>query len=620
MKNTVRLCAGILCLGYLAAGGSLLRSPYVQNVQGDHATILWAASTSGAGTVRLSDGRTQTTVSADSRRFTSAETNLAADFYLYQADLTGLSPATSYTYQVLIDGEIVAPAAQFTTAGPGPFTFLALGDSGSPAAEPREISALMNAEPGVSFVLHTGDLAHENGTFAQFETNFFAPFGSLMRRLPFFPTPGNHEYWTANAAPYLALTSVPATGVPPEDRGRYYSFDWGDAHFASVDANLLSTDAEDRMMAWLDRDLQRTRKFWKIAYWHQTPYPSGHHLGDPVCERARTTLNPVLERNGVQLVLNGHEHSYQRSMPLVNGAPVDPGFGTTYITSAGGGGAMQLIGTLPTTAVSISAFHYLAVSVDGSQLSIRAVGLSGVEIDRLVLTPKPQLKVNSVLNGGDFSSGLSPGSLVSIFGGNLAVREARAQAWPLPTLLGETSITLGGKSLPLLYVSPRQINAQLPFDATSAGTLEVQTTNGSAQQRISLAPAAPSIIWVASGDTIVSAANPAHPGDSLTIYATGLGSVNEAMEAGVPAPATPIAAASAVQVLLGTKGLQPAFAGLAPGTAGLYQVNMTLPFTLSPGTMDLRLVVAGVQSRPVTLPVAGSAPDPALSLHLESRK
>jgi hypothetical protein len=78
-----------------------------------------------------------------------------------------------------------------------------------------------------------------------------------------------------------------------------------------------------------------------------------------VCALARDRINPVAERNRVQLVLNGHEHSLQRTLPLSSGNPVAPGFSTTYINTSGGGGVLQDIGRLPATAVSLHVYNYL---------------------------------------------------------------------------------------------------------------------------------------------------------------------------------------------------------------------------------------------------------------------
>ena len=118
-------------------------------------------------------------------------------------------------------------------------------------------------------------------------------------------------------------TRVPDSGVDPGDAGRYYSFDWGDIHFATIDTNLLLSDSSTRMLEWLENDLRNSRKFWKIVFLHHAPYPTGHHLGDVLCAQTRALVNPIVERYGVHLVLGGHEHGYERTLPLVDDQPVD---------------------------------------------------------------------------------------------------------------------------------------------------------------------------------------------------------------------------------------------------------------------------------------------------------
>jgi hypothetical protein len=394
----IRSGLALLCLVSAAAGATLVRAPYLQNVQAGRASILWTTEEPGVGVAFVSDGHSARNATAQIRAFLPAETSLATAFYQYQAELTGLRPGTTYTYSVMVNGETLASSAadgsplHFTTEGPGPFSFLVLGDSGEGTPEQMQIASLLSAEPAVALVLHMGDLACDLGTFAQLDSNYFAVYASLMQRVPFFPAPGNHEYDTNRAAPYLSAHAPPDSGVPAPDTGRYYSFDWGDAHFTSLDSNLLGTASEGQMLAWFDQDLQASRKLWKIVYFHHTPYPSGHHLGDPTCVRALAVIDPIAERNGVQLVLSGHEHSYQRSVPLSNGRPAPRGLGTTYIISAGGGQALQNIGQLPTTAAAMAVHNYLRVDLDGSRLAIRVIGLGGVWLDQVVLNATPAAK------------------------------------------------------------------------------------------------------------------------------------------------------------------------------------------------------------------------------------
>ena len=337
-----------------------------------------------------SSGYGPVTVPASVQAFNPSETQLASTFYQYRADITGLAPATAHSYRVAMDGEDLASDPNqfwFRTAPQKRFSFLAFGDSGACSAEQQRLVELMSAEPDISMVLHVGDLAYSDGTFEQFESAYYGFNAPLMRRLPFFSTPGNHEYYTDFAAPYLSGIVAPESGVPAADQGRYYSFDWGDAHFVSLDSNLLSSSSAAQMLAWLNADLAATNQHWRIVFLHHTPYPTGFHLGDPACLAVQQLVNPIVERHGVQLVLAGHEHGYERTHALVGGEPAAPGSrSTTYVVSGGGGGALESVGSTPQCALSVEAFHYLRVDVKGRDaLILSAVGLDGGTIDRVGL-------------------------------------------------------------------------------------------------------------------------------------------------------------------------------------------------------------------------------------------
>ncbi len=542
--------------------------------------------------------------------FESAETALAEPYYQYQADISGLQPGTSYSYAATMDGQILTsgPAEfSFTTPAPGKFSFLSFGDSGADSPEQIALIQQMSAEPGIAKVIHVGDIAYFSGTYAEFDANYFGLYAPLMSRMPFFATPGNHDYETNNAAPYLAGSAAPASNVPAADLGRYYSFDWGDAHFVSVDSNLLPTSAASRMLAWLDNDLAATGKFWKIVFLHHPPYPTGTHLGDPICAQVQRSVNPIVENRGVQLVLSGHEHGYERSWPLLGGQRVQSGPSTTYVITGGGGQFMEQVGALPQTALSEAAFHYLRVDVDGSELSLGAIGLSGNVIDNITIAPPPVVSANGVVNSGDFTPSVACGSLASIFGQNLAVRPAASLSLPLSMQLGSVTVTANGQPVPLLFVSPSQINIQIPYEALGQTTLQVTTANGSASAVFTVEAVAPAIIVLAVESAVCSAANPAQPSGYVTVYATGLGTASSPVATGAAAPAANPMAAS-VQVWLGNTPIQPSYSGLAPGFAGLSQVNFAIPAGCSAGVYPLTITAGPATSQPANLHV-GSAAD-----------
>lgn len=603
----------------LSPGAALAVSPYLQNVGADRATVLWLAPEAGSGSVEYSaDGLVWHAVNAARRVLTFHSGALR---HQYLAELRGLLPGQTYLYRVLLDGQILYNQLRFRTAERGAFTFLVFGDSGTGSEAQAGLAKRMFEEPDVALVLNTGDLSQDDGSLDRMEAHYLRVYAPLMKRVPFFPTLGNHDYGSDMAAPYLALHVLPASGTPEADAGRYYSFDWGDVHFVSLDSNLLIHPAmARRMLDWLERDLQRTGQFWKVAFFHHPPYPTGHHREDPLCAQVRAEILPVLERHGVQVTFSGHEHAYERTKPLRNGETTFPGKGMVSFITGGGGADLHLVGPAPWVAHAESVHHYLRVRVQGWRLEITAVALDGRIVDQTTLAPAPEILPGGVVNAGSFTAELGPGSLISIFGRHLAVEERSAPGLPLPGELAGATVSLNGEPAPVLFVSPHQINAQLPYEREGQFTLRVSTPNAPAEIPVRLARAAPAILSLGRGSqrapavlrqltgSLVTGQSPAAPGDTLVIFAVGLGAVAGGIHAGHPAPSGPLLLTrDPVQVWVGERVLTPSFAGLAPGFAGLYQINLRLPDDLTAGAYPMRIGVAGASSPPVCLFVEGDS-------------
>jgi uncharacterized protein (TIGR03437 family) len=593
--------AAIAFAGIARSAAGFLRQPYLQRLLANSASVLWtsAANTSASLTVVASGGSTSV-FNATVTEFDPSVTGGASTYYQYRADVTGLKAGSTYQYQVAMDGQVLAADPvlnSFTTPTTGNFSFLVVGDTGNDSADQMAILQRLLGEPDVSKVIHVGDIAYDSGSFPQFEQNYFQIYAPMMSRTPFFTAPGNHEYMTNFAAPYLAVHAAPASSVPAADLGRYYSFDQGDAHFTALDSNLLGTAAGSRMLAWLDADLAATQKFWKIVFLHHPPYPTGAHLGDPLCVLVQQLVNPIVEKHFVPLVLAGHEHGYERSYPLVNNQVAAAGtVSTTYVISGGGGAGTVAVGTLPQTALALSVHNYLRVDVTAKQLMVTATGEDGSVIDQFTLTPPPVLNSGSIVNAGDFSSNIAPGSLVSAFGANFAIRGIPfGTTLPLPTQLGGVSVKVNGTSAPLVYVSPAQVNFQMPYGVAGQVTVQMATVNGSTTSTAYVTPTAPSILAVV----------PASPGGWMVIYGTGLGAPTRNVPAG-QAAAGPVPVSAPVQVMLDTMILQPAYAGLAPGFPGLNQINLQLPVNLTPGSYNLQIVSAGAVSASRTISVGAA--------------
>jgi uncharacterized protein (TIGR03437 family) len=424
-----------------------------------------------------------------------------------------------------------------------------------------------------ALVLHVGDLAYESGTFLQLQQNFFQVYENMMGRVPFYAAPGNHDYGSRLALAFRSLLSPPADGVPAEGLGLYYSFNWGDVHFTALDSNLplvLAAAGRGEMLRWLEADLKNARNRWRIVFFHHTPFPAAHHLGDSNCALAAELIVPILERNNVHLVLNGHEHVYQRSKPRRNGQFLDSGSGTVYVTTGGGGYALHSAGQLPFVAVGVSAAHYLRVEVNGGRMTIQAIGPAGETIDQFELSARTAIELRGVRDGAAFGPNLAPGGLISIFGSDLARTVDGTQG---------LSVTVDGKDAPVLYSSRNQINVRMPQNVTGRVTLVVSGPNGAAETGIVVNESAPMIFSGAVVHADGRAANefaPAAPGEWLSVFLTGLGRLRPA------------------RVDVGGLDAQVIYAGEAPGLPGVDQVNFRLPATRG-GQAELR-VFAGIVS------------------------
>ena len=553
------------------------------------------------------------TVPATLTAFEPADTQLASAFYQYRCDIAGLRAGTCYTYKVSVDGQNLAsdPAEfRFRTAPAAQserFSFLAFGDSGACSSEQQTLAQSMAAEKNVAMAVHVGDLAYPDGTFAEFDAAYYGMNAPLMSRIPFFATPGNHEYDTESASPYLAGIVAPESGVPAAGLGRYYSFNWANAHFVSLDSNLLGTSGAAAMLAWLDADLAAVDLYWRIVFLHHTPYPTGFHVGDATCAAVQELVNPIVERHGVQLVLAGHEHAYERSYPLAGNQPVESSErSTTYVVTGGGGGALESVGSSVQCECSVQAFHYLRVDVDGESLTVTAIGLDGGEIDQFTIGAMKPMAVHSVLSMGDYSREIAAGSLVAISGQNLCLRSAASGGQSLPTGLGDVAVTVGGRAAPLLSVSSTQIHAQVPYGISGPAVLEVSTANGLASANITVSPTAPSLLGIVLRGAPFSIANPARPAGEVSLYVTGLGEVEGGIACGQAAPSTPVRVVAAVEVWLGRMRLQPLSCGLAPGLAGVYLVKIAIPPELPDGLYAVQVVAGGIGSRPANLDVVAS--------------
>ncbi len=199
---------------------------------------------------------------------------------------------------------------------------------------------------------------------------------------------------------------------------------------------------------------------------------------------------------------------------------------------------------------------------------VRAANLTAAK--RRLTAVQPSLAEGGVMNAASFAKGapVAPGSLITIFGAGLEA----------------ASLKMGGRDVPVLYSSPTQLNAQVPWELTGISTAQL-TITGSASIAVPIAQYSPGIFAVTSS------------GEIITIYANGLGPVENQPATGFPSPTSPLTATLAMPtVTIGAAQASVLFSGLAPGWTGLYQVNAQLPPGLPAGVQPVRISIGGLTS------------------------
>jgi PKD repeat protein len=317
----------ILFFGLVAAANAAFveRGPYLQMQTDDGIIVHWRTDTVTDSVVRFG-----TSAGNLSNMATVAGSRLD-----HAVVLSGLGADQHYWYSV---GDSIGTIAgdntyHFYTApiqgDPADTRIWVLGDSGTANSDARAVRDAYNAWSGsdpANIVLMLGDNAYNDGTDAQYQSAVFDTYPIILRQLPLWSALGNHDGKKADSAtqtgPYYDIFNLPAAGEIgglASGTEAYYSFDYANIHFICLDSYETDRSVDGAMMTWLENDLaMNTQQPWVVAFWHHPPYSKGSHDSD-LEERLidmREIALPILEDMGVDLVLSGHSHSYERSYLL----------------------------------------------------------------------------------------------------------------------------------------------------------------------------------------------------------------------------------------------------------------------------------------------------------------
>jgi predicted phosphodiesterase len=271
--------------------------------------------------------------------------------------INNLLPATKYYYKVWNGNKVLSEGFAFNTAKPDNVKnvgFLIWGDSGVANEIQYKVAARMEeVADDMDFGIHVGDVNQNQGE--EYDETFFKPYKNIVRKMNVYTCIGNHDTNYDNTQTYMSDFYLPHNNS--ENTERYYSFSYGNTFFINIDTNL-PYDPSSSQYKFIVEQLSSEKKQnadWTFAYFHHPPYSEywDSWSGD---ENVRRYLLPLFQKYKVDMVFNGHTHSYERG--FLNG--------TYYIITGGGGGGLDTYGRdWPHVAKSLGSHHYTRVDISG---------------------------------------------------------------------------------------------------------------------------------------------------------------------------------------------------------------------------------------------------------------
>jgi hypothetical protein len=311
---------------------TLTRGPYLQLSSPTGIVVRWRTDFPSSSQVVY--GTNLTSLTLTNEKSTSVTEHIAT--------LTNLLPDTKYFYAVGSSSSRLSGGdtkhSFLTHSRPGtekPVRVWVIGDAGTAGygllanqVAVRDAFEVYNGTNTLHAWLQLGDNAYPSGTDPEYQAAVFDVYTNQLRASVTWPTLGNHETYGGAPYPYFSMFTLPMAGEAggvPSGTEYYYSFDLGMVHFICLDSMIVSRATNGAMATWLQSDLAMNTNRWTIAYWHHPPYSKGSHDSDPggpgynpQMGDMRQNFLPLLEAGGVDLVLCGHSHSYERSL-LIDG-------------------------------------------------------------------------------------------------------------------------------------------------------------------------------------------------------------------------------------------------------------------------------------------------------------
>lgn len=302
----------------------IIRGPYLQNATTESIVIRW---------------RTEIPMQSHIHYGIDYENLSEQIFYNnstteHEVTIENLPPGTRYFYTICSSStnclEYDGTYRFYTNPPVGTkdkYNFWILGDAGTKNLDQiyvRDAFYDFMGEERINALIWLGDNAYNLGTDSDHQLGVFDVYPKKMRQACSWLTIGNHELWNGEtfsnptSGPYYDIFTLPVNGEGggvPSQTEAYYSFDYANIHFVSMNSEDFGRDSTNAMGLWLKQDLIQNEQDWTVVFFHSPPYARGSHNSDYAAElyQMRQQFNPIFERHGVDLVLAGHSHSYERS-------------------------------------------------------------------------------------------------------------------------------------------------------------------------------------------------------------------------------------------------------------------------------------------------------------------
>ncbi|MBA3395773.1 MAG: metallophosphoesterase [Deltaproteobacteria bacterium] len=291
---------------------------------------------------------------------------------IYAATLEGLPRGPVIEYDVILDGKPVTSGKFRVGTAPGEtrIRFATFGDTRNGHAVHREIVTALAREE-IDFILNTGDYVQNGGRVSEW-TTFFQIERPLLAKVPIIPTTGNHDLSGRGYYERFFFVSQVSKGR------RYFATDWGNLRLIALD-NGIECNRACAQFEYVRRVLADGAAQGKlmVMFLHHAPYSSGEHGSNVGVARA---IGELAQRYGVELVIAGHDHHYERTKPID---------GTTYIVSGSAGAPIRPVEPSDFTASARTEPHYVLIDVDGERITTRAINLRGEVFDTGVIEQNP---------------------------------------------------------------------------------------------------------------------------------------------------------------------------------------------------------------------------------------